>query len=34
MRFPAQELLVTGKVHVRGADRLGDSETAPASATR
>jgi Xaa-Pro aminopeptidase len=33
-RFPAQELLVVGKVYVRGADLLGDSETALASATR
>jgi Xaa-Pro dipeptidase len=31
-RFPAQELLVTGKVYVRGADLLGESETALASA--
>src|SRR6185312_7947241 len=26
-RFPAQELLVTGKVYVRGADLVSDSET-------
>ena len=32
-RFPAQELLVVGKIYVRGADLLGDSETALASAT-
>jgi Xaa-Pro aminopeptidase len=33
-RFPARELLVVGKVYVRGADLLGDSETALASAAR
>jgi Xaa-Pro aminopeptidase len=26
-RFPAEELLVTGKVYVRGADLVSDSET-------
>jgi hypothetical protein len=25
-RFPAQDLLVTGKVYVRGADLVSDSE--------